>query len=462
MRPLHRVAAFAAIAITAACHDVGTVPEARTPLPQPEGHDLRGPMVTGWVIGPDDEPMEVTYLVHEGRAIWQGDIDLGPANEIFRTSAAARSGGPMGPRLGIAIKSTTLDPYRWRWPSGKVPYVIQAGFPSPSRVTDAMAHIEANTDGVEFVPRTTESDYIEVKASTNCTAPVGRRGGPQPVELKADCLSGGTLMGQAVHELLHALGMYHEQSRCDRDTYVTINTANMLSGASSNFAKICSGARDYGSYDEGSIMHYAPTAWTSNGQPTITSKRGLDHLMGQRGGMSSSDRTTITGLYAYQPGPRSTIYTFQTPASTLDASPGWEVGTRFKSTRAGCVVGLRFYRAAGETGSNTVKLWSESGSLLRSATITGGSTGWNAVELRYHQVGPYEDLSVCIPTNTYYRVSVNTNTKQVKTPGAFQEDPIVSGALTADAGYYGQPTGSMPTTSSVSSFLVDVVFEENP
>ena len=36
------------------------------------------------------------------------------------------------------------------------------------------------------------------------------------------------------------------------------------------------------------------------------------------------------------------------------------------------------------------------------------------------------------------------------------------GPLTADAGYYGQPTGSMPTTSSTSSYFVDVVFEENP
>jgi hypothetical protein len=462
MRPARIMAAFFAVALTASCRDVAIVPDSETRISQPEGHDLRGPMLTGWIIGPDGEPMEVSYIVADGRAIWQGDIDLGAENEIFRTAREARAGRARGPQLGIAIKSTTLDPYRYRWPSGKVPYVIPAGFPNPSRITDAMAHIQANTDGVDFVPRTTEPDYVDFEVSTTtCSSPVGRRLGRQVVRLTSDCGTGNAT-GSTIHELLHALGMHHEQSRCDRDTYILIDSANISSSNLSNFAKLCSGARDYGSYDEGSIMHYAPTAFSINGQPTIISRRGLDGLMGQRSGMSSGDRSTITGLYKYQPGARWSIFTNKTPATTsLDASPGWEVATRFKTSRAGCVVGLRFYRAAGETGSNTVKLWSESGQMLHSETFTNGTTGWNVVELRNHQVAPFVDLSVCIPTNTWFRVSVNTNTKQVKTSGGFLE-PIVQGPLTADAGYYGQPVGSMPTTFSNSSYFVDVVFEENP
>jgi len=166
-----------------------------------------------------------------------------------------------------------------------------------------------------------------------------------------------------------------------------------------------------------------------------------------------------SGPSFFTSGDRWGIFDGLTPASTLDASPGWEVGTRFYVTTPGCVVQLRFYRAAGETGTNTVKLWSNSGQLLGSQTFNLATTGWNTVELRNHGLGPYVDLSICIQTNTWYRVSVNTNTKQVKTFGYLDSGPIVNGPLVADASYYGQPTGSMPTTQTGSIFFVDVVFE---
>lgn len=34
--------------------------------------------------------------------------------------------------------------------------------------------------------------------------------------------------GRAVHELMHALGIFHEQSRADRDIFIEINTDNVL------------------------------------------------------------------------------------------------------------------------------------------------------------------------------------------------------------------------------------------
>ena len=44
-------------------------------------------------------------------------------------------------------------------------------------------------------------------------------------------------MGTAIHEIMHAAGVIHEHARDDRDTYVTINTQCIQSGAQGNFNK---------------------------------------------------------------------------------------------------------------------------------------------------------------------------------------------------------------------------------
>lgn len=150
--------------------------------------------------------------------------------------------------------------------------------------------------------------------------------------------------------------------------------------------------------------------------------------------------------------PTWTIFTTQTPTETLDATPGWEVGTRFRSSKAGKVIGFRFWRAVGETGSNYGKLWTDSGTQLKKSKAFPSGTGWVEIIL---------DNPVNISVNTTYRVSVNTNTRQVKKGGAYAFDgPISEGPLYSDGGYYGQPINAMPTSNSASMFFVDVIFEE--
>lgn len=149
-------------------------------------------------------------------------------------------------------------------------------------------------------------------------------------------------------------------------------------------------------------------------------------------------------------GPKYTLFTTLTPAGDVSATGGWEVATRFKASEPGRVVGFRFWRAAGETGSNQGRLWTNGGSLLRTATFPhSGRAGWDSVMFTANQPR--------LPANTYFRVSVNTNAYQAKT---FRSSPfsITNGPLTADMSYYGQPTGSMPTTGSYSQYFVDVIF----
>lgn len=274
--------------VAAACQDGGTAVRPDTPNPDPrvEGFPVSGPVQSGWIISRNGQPMEVVYEIHDGHAIWQGDIDLGPVEMISPTAeeAGRRSSGA---RPGVAVDGSWT-----RWPGGVVPYQIPLGFPDASRISAAIAHIEAQNAGVDFVVRTTQADYVAFRESTGCSSSVGRVGGLQIVSLRSSCSTGST-----IHELLHALGMMHEQARCDRDSYVTIQTANIMSGKEHNFAKLCDGFTDYESYAESSIMHYSPYAFSENGQPTIVSKRGLDSAMGQRSGMSGSDISTIDILY---------------------------------------------------------------------------------------------------------------------------------------------------------------------
>ena len=114
----------------------------------------------------------------------------------------------------------------------------------------------------------------------------------QPINLDANCSTGNTM-----HEITHALGLWHEQSRCDRNSYVEILYANIQPAYAYNFDALCLNATDLYAYAEGSIMHYPPYAFSVNGQPTIRSLRGLDNLMGQRAGYGATDIATINQIY---------------------------------------------------------------------------------------------------------------------------------------------------------------------
>ena len=65
-----------------------------------------------------------------------------------------------------------------------------------------------------------------------------------------------------IHEMLHAVGFHHEQSRTDRDDYVTINTANIEAGFEDNFDKETTTILS--AYDLTSIMHYESEVSTSS------------------------------------------------------------------------------------------------------------------------------------------------------------------------------------------------------
>jgi hypothetical protein len=93
--------------------------------------------------------------------------------------------------------------------------------------------------------------------------------------------------------------------------------------------------------------------------------------------------------------PRDTIFNFQTPVTinSEDAHP-IELGVKFNSSLGGYVTGVRFYKAASNTGTHTGSLWTTSGKLLAEATFTSETaSGWQQVNF---------STPVAITANTTY------------------------------------------------------------
>ncbi|VDK89090.1 unnamed protein product, partial [Litomosoides sigmodontis] len=107
-------------------------------------------------------------------------------------------------------RSAVRDFYR-RWPKGEIPYAISSRYGPYSRSVIAKAMKKFHdVSCVRFVPRVHDQhkDYLYITPHDGCYSLVGRAGGRQPVSLEADCIQSGTI----IHELMHAVGFFHEQS----------------------------------------------------------------------------------------------------------------------------------------------------------------------------------------------------------------------------------------------------------
>ncbi len=175
---------------------------------------------------------------------------------------------------------------------------------------------------VTFVARTAEPNYIVVSDGgadlDGGNASVGMISGAGHVTIGSASWYRGTL----IHELGHVLGFYHEQQRPDRDSYVTILTANIISGKSGNFTLIGS-SNPLRSYDFRSIMHYSRTAWsidpaTLNTIEPLPAYSQYLTLMGNSypRHLSPDDRASIALLYGAPPvGPSAVVTNTQDSGS---------------------------------------------------------------------------------------------------------------------------------------------------
>ncbi|KAI5609625.1 nephrosin isoform 2 precursor, partial [Silurus asotus] len=186
-----------------------------------------------------------------------------------------------------------------RWPRSSdkkvyVPYVISRQYSPRERnvIQNALDSFQKSTC-IRFKPHRNEVDYIDIISKKGCYSRVGRVGGQQNLSLQhPGCVEHGVIQ----HELLHALGFEHEQSRSDRDKHVKILFDNIKPDEKDNFEKVNTNNLNT-PYDYNSIMQYDRCASSKNGQPTMIPIPDNNVPIGLATEMSPNDILRVNRLY---------------------------------------------------------------------------------------------------------------------------------------------------------------------
>ncbi|GMR49284.1 hypothetical protein PMAYCL1PPCAC_19479, partial [Pristionchus mayeri] len=229
--------------------------------------------------------------------LFEGDITLTP--EQWKVALDVDPEIPMRRRQGL----TTLT---WLWqPIGApvIPYTFATGFPPEYMqvIKDAIDFWQQRTC-VKF-RNATQDDISAIvfthNANNGCNSAIGRRTNQrQAVNLQPPGCMTTTIVA---HELSHAFGTLHVQSRVDRDNYVQIDTSNIVPGMEHNFRMEPNGYSTFDlPYEFGSMQHYFPHSFAvDKSRPTIYARPAYQRFQGSMDGPRATfwDTVLINKMY---------------------------------------------------------------------------------------------------------------------------------------------------------------------
>jgi hypothetical protein len=149
-----------------------------------------------------------------------------------------------------------------------------------------------------------------------------------------------------------------------------------------------------------------------------------------------------------------------TPGTPSENDPGSvELGVKFQSSVAGSVLGIRFYKGSGNTGTHIGNLWDSSGTKMATATFTNETaTGWQQVLF---------SSPVSISAKTTYVASYFAPAggyaadSSFFSAGGVSNPPLqaLANSVSADGVYaYGNSSSFPSSTYQSTNYWVDVVF----
>lgn len=154
---------------------------------------------------------------------------------------------------------------------------------------------------VKFTESTGNGNYISITTNytDTCETDVGYLGkAGQKLNLDSYCMD---TKGNVIHEIMHALGFYHEHQVPWRKDFLKIITANLkldFGYRSAYWILDPNHVIDLGfGYDYDSVMHYGPYEHSINRKPTMEALKPGAENMGLRTGLSPKDIFKINKVY---------------------------------------------------------------------------------------------------------------------------------------------------------------------
>nr|XP_033789734.1 meprin A subunit beta [Geotrypetes seraphini] len=251
-------------------------------------------------------PMSLLLLVALLQAIsalsvpenFETDVDAGKDQDIFDINEALGLNLFEGDiKIDEKSERNSIIGEQYRWPL-PVPYYLEDSLEINAKglILKAFERYRLKTC-IDYKPWEGEENYISVFKGAGCYSSIGnRRVGKQQLSIGANCDRLATIQ----HEFLHALGFWHEQSRSDRDDYVTIVWDYIQPDKESNFNKYDDKRSSFLNvpYDYTSVMHYSKTAFSNGTDSTIvTHIPELRDVIGQRMDFSDYDLQKLNRLY---------------------------------------------------------------------------------------------------------------------------------------------------------------------